>query len=95
MIADSESDSDDPIGALLKSNTAIFSRNEDLLKGGSLKFAKLRNANAASQHQSVVSSMSFHPTENLLLTAGLDRKAKLIQIRGKGAGERDDQDSRS
>jgi len=46
----SEDDSDDPIGNLLKSNTAVFSRNEDVLKSGTLKYNKLRNANAASQH---------------------------------------------
>ena len=46
----SDDESDDPIGALLKSNTAIFSRSEDVLKSGTLKYAKLRNANAASQH---------------------------------------------
>lgn len=40
MIADSESDDseDDPIGDLLKSNTAIFSRSEKLLKNGTLKY---------------------------------------------------------
>lgn len=39
MLADSSSDEDeeeDPIGDLLKSNTAIFSKNEELLKSGSL-----------------------------------------------------------
>ena len=76
--SDSDDDSDDPIGNLLKSNTAIFSRSEELLKPGILKQHKLRNANASTQHQSVVTSMSFHPSENLLITAGLDRKAKLI-----------------
>ena len=45
-----DEDDDDPIGALLKSNTAIFSRGDDILKSGALKYAKLRNANAASQH---------------------------------------------
>ncbi len=76
--ASDSDDSDDPIGNLLKSNTAVFSRSEDVLKSGTLKYAKLRNANAASQHQSVVTSMNFHPSENILMTAGLDRKAKLI-----------------
>jgi len=27
-----------------------------------------------------MTSVSFHPSENLLLTTGLDRKAKLISI---------------
>mmetsp|Transcript_7775 Transcript_7775/g.9366 ORF Transcript_7775/g.9366 Transcript_7775/m.9366 type:complete len:158 (+) Transcript_7775:195-668(+) len=88
--SDDSEESDDPIGNLLKSNTAIFSRSEDILKNGTLKFQKLRNANAASQHQSIVSSMSFHPSENLLMTSGLDRKAKLIQIRGRNATDSSD-----
>ena len=53
MLADSSSSGDegedeDPIGDLLKSNTAIFSKSEELLKSGSLQYSKLRNANAAS-----------------------------------------------
>ena len=51
MLADSSSDEgeeEDPIGDLLKSNTAIFSKSEELLKSGSLHYSKLRNANAAS-----------------------------------------------
>lgn len=53
MIPDSDDDEDgseDPIGDLLKSNTAIFSRSEELLKNGILSYSKLRNANASSQH---------------------------------------------
>ena len=30
-----------------------------------------------------MSSVTFHPSENMLLTTGLDRKAKLIQLAGK------------
>lgn len=91
----SDEESDDPIGELLKSNTAIYSKNTEMLKSGTLRYSKLRNANAASQHQSVVTSMSFHPSDNLLMTAGLDRKAKLIQIRGKGQKHSSDEDNRS
>ena len=51
MFADSsDEDSDDPIGNLLKSNTSVFSRKEDVLKNGILKYSKLRNANAGTQH---------------------------------------------
>lgn len=31
--------------------------------------------------------MSFHPSEDLLLTSGLDRKAKLIAVRSKAESE--------
>ena len=43
-----EDGSEDPIGDLLKSNTAIFSKSEEVLKSGTLHHSKLRNANAAS-----------------------------------------------
>lgn len=51
LLQDSGSDddeSDDPIGDLLKSNTAIYSKSTEMLKSGTLKYSKLRNANAAS-----------------------------------------------
>ena len=49
MLAESESSDDgDPIGDLLKSNTAVFGKSEELLKSGTLQYSKLRNANAAS-----------------------------------------------
>lgn len=38
------------------------------------------NANYGHEHESVVSSISFHPEENILMTSGLDRKVKLFQI---------------
>lgn len=31
-------------------------------------------------NRSVLSAVSWHPTEDLLITAGLDRKAKLISL---------------
>ena len=80
-----DSDSDDPIGSLLKSNTAIFCEKQELLQSGTIKNQRLKNALATSQHQSVVTSMAWHPSENLLLTSGLDRKAKLVSVKGHSA----------
>lgn len=34
-------------------------------------------------NRSVISSLQFHPRENILLTCGLDRKAKLFSITAK------------
>lgn len=94
----SESESDDPIGELLKSNTAIFCKRQELLQSGNLKSRRLRQALAQTQdsdrgqskgqhsHQSVVTSIAFHPRENLMLTSGLDRKAKLVQVKGYSSG---------
>ena len=40
------------------------------------------NANCGHEHQSIVSSLSFHPREDLLMTSGLDRKVKIFQVKG-------------
>lgn len=39
------------------------------------------NANYGHEHESVVSSINFHPSENILLTSGLDRKVKLFELK--------------
>ena len=38
------------------------------------------NANYGHEHESVVSSLNFHPSENILMTSGLDRKVKLFEV---------------
>lgn len=69
----------DPISALLQSNTKIFSKTE-LLNANHLKFSKLVNANYGHEHESITSSISFHPSQNILMSSGLDRKVKLFEV---------------
>jgi hypothetical protein len=38
------------------------------------------NANYGYEHGSVVTSLCFHPTENILMTSGLDRKVKMFEV---------------
>jgi len=45
LSSDSE---DDPIGKLLKSNTAIFGKDNQILSPGTLAFTKLKNANSSN-----------------------------------------------
>lgn len=71
---------DDPILALLQSNTSVFSKNEVILKSGHLRFSKMINANYGHEHESIVSSLNFHPSENIVMTSGLDRKVKLFEV---------------
>ena len=73
----------DPIAQLLKSNTSIFRKHDSILKSGKLDFTKLIPANYQNYHDSVTSSVNFHPREHLLVTCGLDRKAKLFNISAK------------
>ena len=71
---------DDLIMALLQSNTSVFSKNEVILKSGHLRFSKMINANYGHEHESIVSSLNFHPSENIVMTSGLDRKVKLFEV---------------
>lgn len=68
----------DPIQKLLQSTTAVFENKSSVLKTEKLVFSKLVNANYGHEHGSVITSTCFHPTENLLLTSGLDRKVKIF-----------------
>ena len=71
---------EDPIAALLQSNANVFKRNQMVLSAGKIAFQKLPHANYGNEHDSVLSSLCFHPRENSLLTTGLDRQAKLMQV---------------
>uniref|UniRef100_A0A7S3FW26 Uncharacterized protein n=1 Tax=Strombidium rassoulzadegani TaxID=1082188 RepID=A0A7S3FW26_9SPIT len=70
----------DPIQKLLQSSTPLFKRSTLVLKPEHIKFQKLVNANYGHEHQSIVSSVCFHPSENILMTSGLDRKVKLFEV---------------
>lgn len=71
----------DPIQALLQSNTPIIEKKTTSnFKQHNLNFTKMVNANYGHEHESIVSSINFHPSENILLTSGLDRKVKLFEL---------------
>ena len=44
-----------------------------------LEVTKLRDANAEEPSKAVVNSVSFHPSGQLLLTAGLDKRLRFFQ----------------
>lgn len=54
-IADEEDD--DPISKLLKSNTSVFNKKDQILKQEKLEFSRLLPANNGHYHESVVSSV--------------------------------------
>ena len=39
------------------------------------------HANNGHEHESIISSVCFHPRESILMTSGLDRKVKLFDIK--------------
>ena len=49
-----------------------------MLQLGHINLKKYKNANFNNYHQSVLTSMSWHPNEEMLFTCGLDRHTKLI-----------------
>jgi U3 small nucleolar RNA-associated protein 18 len=68
---------------LLKTDKTILDSNQDKANRDSsiLNIKQIPNLNKESTHSSIISSLSFHPTkENLVITAGLDKKLKLYSI---------------
>ena len=53
------------------------------MEQGSLEILRLNDANLQEPSESVVRSIQFHPSAQLLLTAGFDKKLRLFQIDGK------------
>ncbi|CDW85091.1 u3 small nucleolar rna-associated protein 18 homolog [Stylonychia lemnae] len=78
-----DDEDDDPITKLLKSNANVYQKKDLILKPEKLNFSRLQPANSGHYHESVVTNLQFHPKENILLTCGLDRKAKLFNINSK------------
>lgn len=66
--------------SLLKTNTKIISNTSISLPQKILNFSRLININEHDIHSSVVNSIEFHPTSNLLLSAGMDKRLKLYNI---------------
>ncbi|KAJ2332332.1 hypothetical protein GGH92_008956, partial [Coemansia sp. RSA 2673] len=75
---------DDRVGSdLLKSSKSLLSKSSTVLPPTKLDIARVRNANQAAPSQSAVLSVQFHPSSNVLLTAGLDKTLRLFEVDGK------------
>jgi len=59
-----------------------FLASSKKLPAGILEITKLRDANQSHPSQSVVNSVEFHPNGQLLMTAGLDRRARFFSVDG-------------
>ena len=75
-----EESNENTLLSLLKTNTKIISNASLSLPQNTLNFARLINVNEHDVHRSVVNAMEFHPTSNLLLSAGLDKRLKLYNV---------------
>ncbi|KAK9786493.1 hypothetical protein WJX73_003878 [Symbiochloris irregularis] len=62
-------------GRLLNTRTAV-------LPSGSLEVSRVKDANVAEPSNAVIRSVEFHPSGQLLLTAGLDKRVRFFQVDG-------------
>ncbi|KAJ2665330.1 U3 snoRNP protein [Coemansia sp. RSA 1200] len=68
---------------LLKSSKSLLSKTSTLLPPSILDIVRTRNGNQAAPSQMAVSAVQFHPTANVMLTAGLDKTLRLFEVDGK------------
>ncbi|XP_054615493.1 U3 small nucleolar RNA-associated protein 18 homolog isoform X2 [Dunckerocampus dactyliophorus] len=74
-----EEDKDDDL--LRRTGTLVAS--SDVLPSGVLKMKKCLHANAARPSEDRLTSVQFHPTAQVVMTAGLDCSLSLFQVDGK------------
>ncbi|XP_077386008.1 U3 small nucleolar RNA-associated protein 18 homolog [Festucalex cinctus] len=77
-----EEDEDD-----LLRRTGNFVASSDSLASGILRMKKCCNANAARPSSDRLTSVQFHPSAQVVLTAGLDCSLSLFQVDGKTNGK--------
>ncbi|TID30200.1 hypothetical protein CANINC_001207 [Pichia inconspicua] len=77
--------STNPLVEFLSANQSynITNENSKLLNPERLSITRLVDANITRPSKSAVQSMSFHPTQPLLLTGGFDRTLRIYHIDGK------------
>lgn len=78
--AEEEDNKGNMLLSLLKTNTQISSTLSYSLPKNMLEYTRLAHVNAKDVHGSVVSAVDYHPTNNLMLSAGLDKRLKLYNV---------------
>lgn len=73
-----EEDEDD-----LLRRTGNFVASSDRLPGGILRMKKCLHANSARPSEDRLTSVQFHPSAQVVMTAGLDQSVSLFQVDGK------------
>ncbi|ORZ13860.1 WD40-repeat-containing domain protein [Lobosporangium transversale] len=71
--------------SLLSSSKGFLEKSDKLriLSPESISVTRVKNANQMAYSKSVIQSVEFHPSGQMLLTAGFDRTLRLFQIDGK------------
>ena len=76
---DSEVEEEDNEIGILQRTGDLLARSERLPKGV-IDLKRMKDANSAKRAQAVVKSVEFHPTANVILTAGYHKTLDLFQV---------------
>ncbi|XP_034046663.1 U3 small nucleolar RNA-associated protein 18 homolog isoform X2 [Thalassophryne amazonica] len=79
--ADEDDDTDDEDDLLRK--TGNFVTSSESLPAGILRMKKCLHANSARPSDAGLSTVQFHPSAQVVMTAGLDQSISLFQVDGK------------
>ncbi|KAL1916838.1 uncharacterized protein VTP21DRAFT_5542 [Calcarisporiella thermophila] len=80
---DEETAEDEDVRLFQQSHGLLSKRKPKTLPAGEIEVTRMKNANQMAYSQSVVTSLSFHPSGQVLMTSGLDKTLRLFQIDGK------------
>ncbi|GAX80986.1 hypothetical protein CEUSTIGMA_g8421.t1 [Chlamydomonas eustigma] len=69
-------------GWLLGNSRGSSSRRVRALPAGRLETSRMKDANQQDPQEAVVRSCEFHPSGELLMTAGLDKRIRIFQVDG-------------
>jgi U3 small nucleolar RNA-associated protein 18 len=74
-----EGDQSNSLMSLLKTNKKITS-TESYSLSKILDYTRLAHVNQKDSHGSIVNAIEFHPLNNIMLSAGLDKRIKLYNV---------------
>ncbi|KAI3359602.1 hypothetical protein L3Q82_013786 [Scortum barcoo] len=80
--ADDEDEDEDEDDDLLR-RTGNFVASSDSLPSGVLRMKKCLHANSARLSEDRLTTVQFHPSAQVIMTAGLDQSVSLFQVDGK------------
>ncbi|XP_065820945.1 U3 small nucleolar RNA-associated protein 18 homolog isoform X3 [Labrus bergylta] len=80
--AEDEEDEDEEDDELLR-RTGNFVASSDSLPSGILRMKKRLDANSARPSEDKLTTVQFHPSAQVVMTAGLDQSLSLFQVDGK------------
>ncbi len=85
--SEEEEEEEEGVSGLLAQAGGLVSARASRLAPGHVETSRLKDGNVAAPSKAVVRSVGWHPSGQLLLTAGLDKKLRLFKVcLERGAG---------